>query len=68
MVAVAHAGCPKISTRPKRDNKWLSLCISAPISVSRGGFKVALEPYNRDDANLLNTVEDATEFIKEVDR
>ena len=30
--------------------------------------KVALEPYNRDDANLLNTVEDATEFIAGVDR
>ena len=30
--------------------------------------KVALEPYNRDDANLLNTVAEATQFIETVDR
>jgi len=45
--------------------EFMHLCadIGEPREV-----KVALEPYNRDDANLLNTVEDATEFIKEVDR
>jgi D-psicose/D-tagatose/L-ribulose 3-epimerase len=41
--------------------------LCADIGEPRG-VKVALEPYNRDDANLLNTVEDATEFIKDVDR
>jgi len=44
---------------------FMHLC--ADIGEPRG-VKVALEPYNRDDANLLNTVEDATEFIKDVDR
>ena len=44
---------------------FLHLC--ADLGEPRG-VKVALEPYNRDDANLLNTVSEATEFIKEVDR
>ena len=44
---------------------FMHLC--ADIGEPRG-VKVALEPYNRDDANLLNTVEDAAEFIQGVDR
>ena len=44
---------------------FLHLC--ADLGEPRG-VKVALEPYNRDDANLLNTVSEATEFIREVDR
>jgi len=44
---------------------FMHLC--ADIGEPRN-VKVALEPYNRDDANLLNTVEDATEFIAGVDR
>ena len=44
---------------------FMHLC--ADIGEPRG-VEVALEPYNRDDANLLNTVEDATEFIAGVDR
>ena len=32
------------------------------------GVRVALEPYNRDDANLLNTVPEALEVVQEVDR
>jgi sugar phosphate isomerase/epimerase len=31
------------------------------------GVKVALEPYNRDDANLLNTVPEALEFVRDLD-
>ena len=30
--------------------------------------RVALEPYNRDDANLLNTVPEALELVQEIDR
>ena len=44
---------------------FMHLC--ADLGEPRG-VKVALEPYNRDDANLLNTVSEATEFIAEVDR
>lgn len=44
---------------------FLHLC--ADLGEPRG-VKVALEPYNRDDANLLNTVSEATEFIKDVNR
>lgn len=44
---------------------FLHLC--ADLGEARG-VKVALEPYNRDDANLLNTVSEATEFIEEVNR
>ena len=44
---------------------FLRLC--ADLGEPRG-VKVALEPYNRDDANLLNTVSEATEFIKGVNR
>jgi sugar phosphate isomerase/epimerase len=32
------------------------------------GVRVALEPYNRDDANLLNTVAEALNFVQQVDR
>jgi len=44
---------------------FLHLC--ADLGEPRG-VKVALEPYNRDDANLLNTVPEALEVVKEVDR
>lgn len=44
---------------------FLHMC--ADLGEPRG-VKVALEPYNRDDANLLNTVPEALEVIKEVDR
>ncbi len=44
---------------------FLHLC--ADLGEPRG-VKVALEPYNRDDANLLNTVSEATEFIATVSR
>lgn len=44
---------------------FLHLC--ADLGEPRG-VKVALEPYNRDDANLLNTVSEALEVVKEVDR
>lgn len=44
---------------------FLHLC--ADLGEPRG-VKVALEPYNRDDANLLNTVSEATEFIQAVSR
>ncbi|MEE2833605.1 MAG: sugar phosphate isomerase/epimerase family protein [Candidatus Latescibacterota bacterium] len=43
---------------------FLRLC--AALGESRG-VKVALEPYNRDDANLLNTVPEALELVREVD-
>lgn len=33
----------------------------------RQGVRVALEPYNRDDANLLNTVPEALEVVRQVD-
>lgn len=32
------------------------------------GVRVALEPYNRDDANLLNTVLEALQVVQEVNR
>ena len=32
------------------------------------GVRVALEPYNRDDANLLNTVAEALTFVQTVNR
>ena len=44
---------------------FMHLC--ADLGEPRG-VKVALEPYNRDDANLLNTVSEATEFIADVNR
>ncbi|NKB69273.1 MAG: TIM barrel protein [Candidatus Latescibacteria bacterium] len=44
---------------------FMHLC--ADIGEPRD-VKVALEPYNRDDANLLNTVAEATQFIKGVQR
>ncbi len=44
---------------------FMNLC--ADLGEPRG-VKVALEPYNRDDANLLNTVDEATAFIEELDR
>lgn len=44
---------------------FLHLC--ADLGEPRG-VKVALEPYNRDDANLLNTVSEATEFIEDINR
>ena len=44
---------------------FLRMCddLGGPRSV-----RVALEPYNRDDANLLNTVPEALELVREVDR
>jgi sugar phosphate isomerase/epimerase len=32
------------------------------------GVRVALEPYNRDDANLLNTVSEALKMVQKVNR
>jgi sugar phosphate isomerase/epimerase len=45
--------------------EFLYLCadLGAPRNV-----KVALEPYNRDDANLLNTVPEALQLVREIDR
>jgi sugar phosphate isomerase/epimerase len=44
---------------------FLHLC--ADLGEPRN-VKVALEPYNTDDANLLNTVPDALALVKEIDR
>jgi len=44
---------------------FLHMC--ADLGEPRG-VKVALEPYNRDDANLLNTVPEALEVVAEVNR
>lgn len=44
---------------------FLHLC--ADLGEPRG-VEVALEPYNRDDANLLNTVPEALEVVRDVDR
>lgn len=44
---------------------FLNLC--ADIGEPRG-VRVALEPYNRTDANLLNTVEEAAAFVGQVGR
>ena len=44
---------------------FLHMC--ADLGEPRG-VKVALEPYNRDDANLLNTVPEALEIVRKVDR
>lgn len=44
---------------------FLHLC--ADLGEPRG-VQVALEPYNRDDANLLNTVSEALAVVKEVGR
>lgn len=44
---------------------FLNLC--ADLGEARG-VRVALEPYNRQDANLLNTVPEALEVVKEVNR
>lgn len=43
------------------------LCLCADLGEPRG-VKVALEPYNRDDANLLNTVVEALELVRDIDR
>ncbi|HJP29706.1 MAG: sugar phosphate isomerase/epimerase family protein [Candidatus Latescibacteria bacterium] len=43
---------------------FLSLC--AELGEPRG-VKVALEPYNRDDANLLNTVPEALRLVQDMD-
>ena len=52
----------------KPANRSPTSCTCAPTSASHAASRIALEPYNRDDANLLNTVSEATEFIKDVDR
>lgn len=44
---------------------FLHMC--ADVGEPRG-VSVALEPYNRDDANLLNTVPEALEVVRDVDR
>lgn len=44
---------------------FLNMC--ADLGEPRG-VKVALEPYNRDDANLLNTVPEALEVVAEINR
>lgn len=44
---------------------FLHLC--ADLGEPRG-VRVALEPYNRDDANLLNTVPEALALTRQVDR
>lgn len=54
-----------VETARQQVADFLNLC--ADIGEPRG-VKVALEPYNRDDANLLNTVDEATQFIGQVDR
>jgi D-psicose/D-tagatose/L-ribulose 3-epimerase len=42
---------------------FLAMC--AEVGGPRG-VRVALEPYNRDDANLLNTVPEALAFVQEL--
>ena len=46
-------------------NDFLQMC--ADLGESRG-VQVALEPYNYDDANLINTVPEGVEVVREVNR
>ena len=46
-------------------NEFLQMC--ADLGESRG-VQVALEPYNYDDANLINTVPEGVEMVREVNR
>ena len=46
-------------------NDFLQMC--ADLGEPRG-VQVALEPYNYDDANLINTVPEGVEIVQKVDR
>jgi sugar phosphate isomerase/epimerase len=46
-------------------NDFLQMC--ADLGEPRG-VQVALEPYNYDDANLINTVPEGVEVVREVNR
>ena len=46
-------------------NDFLQMC--ADLGEPRG-VQVALEPYNYDDANLINTVPEGVEMVREVNR
>lgn len=46
-------------------NEFLQMC--ADLGEPRG-VQVALEPYNYDDANLINTVPEGVEMVREVNR
>ena len=49
----------------KQVNEFLQMC--ADLGEPRG-VQVALEPYNYDDANLINTVPEGIEMVQEVNR